>query len=125
MTARRRAAEARGRRAESLAALYLRLKGYKIVARRYKTPMGEIDIVARKGSTLAFVEVKARASFSQAAEAIDARQRRRMTRAVLTFLMQHPDAAGLDLRFDAMLVRPLRPPRHIVSAWEAEGLGLP
>lgn len=122
---RRRRAEARGRRGERIAALYLQLKGYRILARRYRTPVGEIDLIARKGSTLAFVEVKTRPTLKGGIEAVTDRQRRRSTRAVLTFLMQHPHAAGLDLRFDAVVVRPWGWPRHIVNAWEAQGEGLP
>lgn len=113
----RRRAWRYGRLAETACAWHLRLRGYGIIARGFRTPVGEIDIVARRGRTLAVVEVKARADFAAAAEALGTRQRRRIADAALMFLRAHPDLAGLDLRFDVMLVRPWRWPRHLTDAW--------
>ncbi|MFN4353851.1 YraN family protein [Parvibaculum sp.] len=112
-----RAAHRLGLRAEMLAALLLRLKGYRIVARRLKTPAGEIDMVARRGRALAIIEVKARADAAAAAEALQPRQLKRLERAAAHFLGRNPALADLDLRFDVVLVTPLRLPRHMEDAW--------
>lgn len=120
MTARRRAAEARGRRGEALAAWWLRLKGYRILARDYRTPVGEIDLVARRGRVLAMVEVKRREGTAAALEAISPRQQARIARAAEAFLQRHRALAGLDLRFDSVLIVPGRPPRHLPDAWRPE-----
>ncbi len=114
---RRRAARKRGLRAELLAAWWLRLKGYRIVARHLRFPVGEIDLVARRGGLLALVEVKRRESLAAAAEAIRPAQRRRIQRAAEAYLMENPAFQGLDVRFDAVLLAPWRLPRHIPSAW--------
>lgn len=113
----RRAAYSRGRYAEGLAAWWLRLKGYRILARGYRVPVGEIDIVARRGRVLAMVEVKTRGREDAAADAITPRQRRRVERAALAFLQTHRAAADGDLRFDAILVRGRVRLRHIRDAW--------
>ncbi|MBT5414689.1 MAG: YraN family protein [Rhodospirillaceae bacterium] len=113
----RRRAYRLGRTAEALCVASLALRGYRILARGYRTPVGEIDIVARRGRTLAVIEVKARSDLAAAAEAIGPRQRRRILRATEQLLQQRPALAGLDLRFDAMLVAPGRPPRHLRDAW--------
>ncbi len=118
----RRLAERRGRRAETLAAWYLRLKGYRILARRYRTPVGEIDLIARRGRLVAFVEVKQRPSDVEGAEAITATSRRRIARAASAWLAAHPAAANLDLRFDALICVPGRVPRHVRAAFDADGL---
>lgn len=86
-------------------------------ARGYKVPVGEIDIIARRGRLVAFVEVKARASADAANEALNPRQRRRIERAAGWFLAQHPDIGACDLRYDLMLVTPWRWPVHIGDAW--------
>lgn len=109
-----------GHVAEAVCACYLRLKGYRILARRLRNRGGEIDIVARRRRTLVFVEVKARADLDQAAHAITAGQRRTIERAAEAFLAGHPGLGGLDVRFDAMLVRPWRAPCHIADAWRPE-----
>ena len=114
---RRRRADRAGRLAETLCALALMLRGYRILARRFRTPVGELDIVARRGQVLVFIEVKARSSLALAAEAIDVRQRQRVERAAGAFLAHRPPLARLDQRFDAMLVAPWRWPRHIKEAW--------
>jgi putative endonuclease len=105
--------------AESRAALLLMAKAYRIVARRWKTPFGEIDIIARRRRTLAFVEVKARAGFDEAAEAVTERSRRRIIAATELWLARHPDDAGADIRFDVILVAPGKIPRHIPNAFDA------
>jgi putative endonuclease len=119
--ARRRRAERRGRLAEWLCLWHLRLRGWRIVARGWRCPAGEIDILARRGKILAVVEVKLRGDVAVAAAALPARQRRRITRAAEAFLIAHPELAGLDLRFDLMLVAPRRLPRHWRGAWRADG----
>ena len=108
-----------GRLAETVCALLLRLKGYRIVARGFRVPVGEIDIIARRGRTLAFVEVKARGG-GGAAEVLTARQRRRIARAAEAFLKVRPAYRGLDLRFDLMIVGRRSPPRHLANAWRAD-----
>ncbi len=110
-----RAAHRLGLRAETLAVLLLSLKGYRILARRLKTPAGEIDMVVRRGRALAIVEVKARASGAE--EALLPRQRQRLERAAAHFLGRNPALADLDLRFDVVLVMPRRLPRHMADAW--------
>jgi putative endonuclease len=116
----RRAAYGRGLSAESRAALWLRFKGYRILARRLATPVGEIDLVARRGRVLAFVEVKARASVEEALFAIGRRQQQRIVRAAGAFLARRPALAGCDLRFDVIAVAPRRWPRHLPGAFTAD-----
>jgi len=123
--ARRRQAYRHGRASEALCRLVLRLKGYRILASGFRAPVGEIDIVARRGMTLAIVEVKARASLADAAESVSPRQRRRIARAASAFLALNPAAAGLAVRFDVMLVRRWRLPHHLRNAWRLEGGSLP
>ena len=118
---RRVAAYRRGLFAERLAAWYLRTRFYRILAHRYKTPVGEIDLVARRGRTIVFVEVKNRASETQALDAVGGTARRRIARAAELWLAAHPDAAGFDLRFDVVIVLPGRLPRHLIAAFDAEG----
>jgi putative endonuclease len=98
----------------------LRLKGYRILARRYKTVVGEIDLIARRGDVIAAVEVKARADLDTASEAIGRRQRQRIVRALTHFLVSHPELAALAARFDVMLVAPGSWPRHLRDAWREE-----
>ena len=107
----------RGRRGERLAAWWLRLKGYRILARDLRTPVGEIDIVARRGRVLALVEVKLRPRAAAALEAISPRQQQRIVRAAGAFLQRHRKLADLDLRFDTVVVVPGRWPRHVPDAW--------
>jgi len=117
----RRAAFARGLSAESRAALLLIAKGYRIAARRWKSPVGEIDIVARRRDLLVFVEVKARAGFDEAAFAVTPYQRRRILSAARAWLARHPDDATCAMRFDAVLVVPWRLPRHMAGAFDEDG----
>ena len=118
-TASRRRAYRSGRWAESLAAGWLRMKGYRIVAKGFKTPVGEIDLVARRGRILAFIEVKVRPSQAEGVEAITPRQQARIARAAGWFLNARPDFAALESRFDAVLVVSRRLPVHIPGAWDA------
>lgn len=107
----------RGRAAEWLCVLHLRLRGYAILARRFRRPVGEIDIVARRRNLIAYIEVKARSNFTLAAESVTPRQRRRIRRAAEAYLGAHPRLAACDQRFDVMLVAPWRLPRHMIDAW--------
>lgn len=116
----RRRAYGLGRRAERLAAWWLRLKGYRILTQDFRSPVGEIDLIARRGRVLAFIEVKARPSHAEAGAAIGKGQRARIQRATATFLQQRPEFSTLDLRFDALLIAPGRWPRHIMDAWRPE-----
>ena len=105
--------------AESRAAAFLMAKGYRILAKRYRTPHGEIDLVARRRNLIAFVEVKARASLDEAAYAVTPRQQQRIIEAAQAWLMAHPEHAEFELRFDAMLIAPRRLPRHLLAAFDA------
>lgn len=120
MTEKRRRAWRFGRLAEELAVWLLRAKGFRVLARDFRAPVGEIDIVARRGGLLIFVEVKARRDIAEAAEAAGARQRARIERAALAFLVGRPRLAGLDMRFDLMLVEPGRWPCHLPDAWRPD-----
>ncbi len=113
----RRAAYRRGTKGEGRAAALLRLKGYRILERRWKSPVGEVDLIAKKRHTLVFIEVKARASLKDAAESIVERQRQRIARAAEAYLAYHPDLEFENVRFDAILVVPGRWPQHIEAAW--------
>lgn len=108
-----------GLSAESRAAAWLIAKGYRILARRFRTPHGEIDIVARRRNLLAFVEVKARASLDDAAYAVTPRQQQRIVAAAQVWLMTHPEHANFELRFDVVLVAPKRLPTHLTAAFDA------
>ena len=105
--------------AESRAAALLIAKGFRILARRWKSPVGEIDIIARRRALLVFVEVKARDTLDDAAWAVSERQRRRIIAAAEAWLARNPDDRIQDIRFDAMLVAPGRIPRHIPAAFDA------
>lgn len=105
--------------AESRAAAYLIAKGYRILARRFRTPHGEIDLVAKKRNLVAFIEVKARASLDEAAYAVTPRQQGRIVNAAQGWLMAHPEHAEFELRFDAILIAPRRLPRHLLAAFDA------
>lgn len=104
--------------AESRACVFLLTKGYRILARRFRTPHGEIDVVAKRLNTLVFVEVKARATIDEAAWAVSPRQQQRIASAADVWLMTHPDHANLDCRFDAILIAPKRFPRHLKAAFD-------
>ncbi len=108
-----------GLSAETRAAALLMAKGYRILAKRFRTPHGEIDLVAKRRNLLAFVEVKARASLDEAAYAVTPRQQARIINAAQAWLVAHPDHAELELRFDAILIAPRRLPRHLLAAFDA------
>lgn len=109
-------AERRGRDGERLAAWWLRLHGWRILAIRARTPVGEVDLIARRFRTVAFIEVKSRASQAELDLAID---RRRLTRvaAAAEFLAARYAGPQDDIRIDVMLLRPKRLPRHLVNVW--------
>lgn len=108
-----------GLSAESRAAAFLIAKGYRILAKRFRTPHGEIDLVAKKRNLLAFIEVKARASLDEAAYAVTPRQQARIIDAAQGWLVAHPEHAEFDLRFDAILIAPRHLPRHLLAAFDA------
>lgn len=112
----RAAAERRGRRAETIAAWWLRLQGWRIVGRRIRTPVGEVDLVARRGRILAFVEVKTRNDDQGLALAVD---RQRLVRVARAAEALGPRFArrGEDLRIDVILIAPRRLPRHLKNVW--------
>lgn len=114
----RREANRRGQGAETLAGLLLRVKGYRILARSYRVPAGEIDIIAGRGNVISFIEVKARNSLSDALDAVSPTQRRRIARAAEHYLSQHPDMLGRDIRFDVIAVLPGKWPKHVIDAWQ-------
>jgi putative endonuclease len=116
-TADRRRAWRRGQWAERLCAAHLLLRGYRVLERRLRTPDGEIDLIARRGGTLAVIEVKARRNPGDAVEAVTRRQRARILDATRWYLAGRPGLAVLNVRFDAMLVTPWRWPRHLRDAW--------
>ena len=117
-TPQRRRAEKRGRSGETLAALLLRLKGYRILGRRVRTHAGEIDLVARSPrGVLCFVEVKARPDARAALESVAERQRARIERAASLFVANRPALARAAMRFDIVTVSPRAWPRHIRDAW--------
>jgi len=109
-----------GLSAESRAAAFLVAKGFRILARRWRSPAGEIDIIARRRKLLVFVEVKARETLDGAAESVTPQQKRRICAAAEAWLAAHPDNNVQDMRFDAVLVAPGSLPRHIPGAFEVE-----
>jgi len=112
----RQRAERGGRRAEALAALWLQLKGWSVIGRRVRTPRGEVDLVARRGRVLAFVEVKARATSAEADQSLDDYRLRRVAAAAEALAPRYA-RPGDDMRIDAIYIVPRRLPRHIVNVW--------
>lgn len=112
----RRADEARGRKAERIAAWWLRAKGYRVVAMRVRTAAGEIDLIVRRGRTIAAVEVKRRADFASALHAVTPRQRQRIAGALAAWLAARPGLTHLQPRFDVLVIGAGRP-RHLPGAW--------
>jgi putative endonuclease len=110
----RQKAERGGRRAERLAAWWLRLHGWHILAMRARTPVGEVDLIARRGKVLAFIEVKARATEADAALALDEYRLRRVMRAAEALLPRYM-RDGDVVRLDAMFIVPWRLPRHMTN----------
>ncbi|MGL5362900.1 MAG: YraN family protein [Bosea sp. (in: a-proteobacteria)] len=107
-----------GKLAEHVAALFLMAKGYRILARRYGGKGGEIDLIAKRGDTIAFVEVKARDTMEAALGAITSEKQRLVARRVRSWQAQNPWANGLSLRADAVFIAPWCWPRHIVAIFE-------
>jgi putative endonuclease len=114
----RRKAYRRGHRSEWLAALALMLKGYRIVARRYRTKLGEIDLIARRGDLVIMVEVKARPTLLEAMEAIGRESERRIEGAADLWLTRQKDYGRLSVRFDMVAVLPRRWPVHVENAFQ-------
>lgn len=114
---RKRRFERKGRRAEWLAALALLLKGYRIVSLRYKTPVGEIDIVARKGDLIALVEVKARRDLISGVDAVSYPAQRRIEAAGALYISRQHDSARLSWRCDIVVVSPWTWPMHLEDAF--------
>ncbi len=112
----RQRAERGGRRAERLASLWLQLKGWKILARRVRTPVGEVDLVARRGRIVAFGEGKARSSAEEASLALDEWRLRRVAAAAEALAHRYA-RAGDDIRLDAVFIVPRRLPRHMANIW--------
>ncbi len=112
----RLAAEKLGRRGESIAAWFLRLKGWRVVATRVKTPRGEVDLIARRGKTIAFVEVKARANVRDLATAIDAYRLRRVAAAAEILLPKYGKECE-NMQIDVIMVAPWRWPNHLPNVW--------
>ena len=115
------AARHSGRRAEILAALWLIAKGYRILGFRMQTPQGEIDLLARRGTVLAVVEVKTRTTLEVALAAVTPAQQARLRRAGTAIAARRPDLAGLSVRLDMVALAPGRRPRHIPDAWGPTG----
>ena len=118
----RHAAEKRGRWAETIGCWFLRLKGWQILARRARVPGGEVDIIARRGRTLAFVEVKARSSEDAAAFALDEWRLRRVAVAAERLAPRYA-RPGNDIRVDALFIVPRRWPRHLANVWQGDSRG--
>ncbi|WEX09346.1 YraN family protein [Chelativorans sp. AA-79] len=117
--ANRRRAYRKGHRGERLASLALMLKGYRIVARRFRTPVGEIDLIARRGSLVAIVEVKARRTLTEAMEAVSYTAQRRIDAAADLWLARQPDYARLSIRYDLVAILPGRWPVHVKNIYAA------
>lgn len=115
----KRTGDAKGRRSERRAEFLLRLKGYRILARRFRSGRGEIDLIARRGRVIAFIEVKFRASADAAIESVSERQQRRILAAASAFIARHPDYAAMTSRFDIIVVTGALLPRHLLNAWAA------
>jgi putative endonuclease len=112
----RRHAERRGRIGEAAAALWLNCQGWSIVARRVRTPVGEVDLIARRGRTTLFVEVKTRATRGEIDFAIDQHRLSRVAAAASMLAPRHA-RPGDDIRVDVILLAPWTLPRHIRNAW--------
>ena len=115
--AKRLTAYRRGHRGEWLAALAVMLKGFRIVARRYRTKLGEIDLIARRGDLVLIIEVKVRATLIEAMDAIARQSERRIEAAADLWLSRQPDYGRLSVRFDMVAVLPRRWPVHVENVF--------
>lgn len=106
-----------GLHAETLSALFLRIKGYRIIARRHKNHAGEIDIIAKRRNLIVFIEVKARSNAAHIGETLSLRQQQRIIRSAEVFLQHHPRFTHYSVRFDMMQISPFRWPIHLKDAW--------
>jgi putative endonuclease len=113
----RRAARGFGLTAEAVAAFWLRARLYRIIEQNYRVKGGEVDIIARRGATIVFVEVKARGALEDAAIAITPQKQRRISRAANRWVATHPWAAACTLRADAVFIAPGRLPWHLENAF--------
>jgi putative endonuclease len=107
-----------GHRGEMLAAWSLRLKGWRVIAKRYRTPLGEIDLIARRGNVVAMIEVKARQTLIEAMDAVSPAAQKRIMGSADLWLSRQKDAAKLSVRFDIIAVLPRRWPVHVARAFE-------
>jgi len=120
VTNRRKKAQFRGQMAENITVFFLRIKIFSILKKNFKTPVGEIDIIAKRGDLLVFVEVKMRNSKQGMAEALDAVNQRRIIRAAKYYLAGNPQMADKNLRFDVIFLSPFAFPVHLKGAFEAD-----
>jgi len=114
------AAERRGHEGEWLASVWLRLKGYQILARRLRTPFGEIDLIARKRRTIAFLEVKARTDLDAAFSSVSLTAQNRIARAASHWLARNGAHQTHETRFDLIAILPRRLPVHVREAWRPD-----
>jgi putative endonuclease len=112
-------AELFGRRGEDIAAWYLRSKLYRIVAKRFKTPVGELDLVVQRFGVTVFVEVKTRQSRLHEGDALEHVNRRRIVRAAKFYLTRNPQLFERPMRFDVIFLAPFSWPRHVKDAFDA------
>ncbi len=120
--ARGAAARLAGRRREILAAIWLMLKGYRILGLRLRTPEGEIDLLAQRGEVLAVVEVKSRSTLAAALDAVTATQRKRLMRAGRLLAARRPSLLRMNVRLDLIAMAPLSWPRHVPDAWRNDAV---
>ena len=120
--ARGAAARLAGRRREILAAIWLMLKGYRILGLRLRTPEGEIDLLAQRGEVLAVVEVKSRSTLAAALDAVTATQRERLMRAGRLLAARRPSLLRMNVRLDLIAIAPLSWPRHVPDAWRNDAV---
>ncbi len=116
-TGSRQRAERRGRRAETIAAIFLRLKGYRILATRVRTPVGEIDLIAQRGNTVAFIEVKQRSNIALAQTAVPNRNWQRIANAAANWMAKQSRFSDQDWRYDLIAIAPWKWPVHSTDFW--------
>lgn len=121
-TERQKLAHKLGLRAERLAVMLLRMKGYRILATRYRVPVGEIDVIARRAGVTVFVEIKRRPDLEMAVESLRPHQRARIVRAAEQWLYENELPSDTDCRFDMLVFSAYLVPRHIRNAFSADGI---